>query len=184
MRADRLSTVSSGSTLTTAWRHDRAGVEVARDEVDRRARKAHAVLERLTLRVDAGECRQQRRVDVEDGVWKGVEQRRPDEPHEAGQAHEPDTAVQQRHRDRAVERITRGERAVIEDDRLDAASLGPGQAGRPGAVRDHDGDPGPELAAGDGVDERLKVAAPAGNQDPNRWTVAGRARGHRRLDHR
>ena len=55
-----------------------------------RAGDLDAVLERLALRVEAGERRQQRRVNVEDAHRKGVEQRLADKPHEAGEADEVD----------------------------------------------------------------------------------------------
>ena len=56
--------------------HDRPGVEIRVHQMHRRAGDAHAVLERLALRVEAGKRRQQRRMDVEDAIGKGVEQRR------------------------------------------------------------------------------------------------------------
>ena len=51
-----------------------------------------AVLERLPLRVKTGKRRQQRRMDVENRVRERVDERRADEPHEAGKTHEPDVA--------------------------------------------------------------------------------------------
>ena len=59
----------------------------------RGAGHADAVLERLPLRVEPGKRRQQRRVDVEDrGSGNAVEQRRAEQPHEAGEAHQLDAA--------------------------------------------------------------------------------------------
>ena len=52
----------------------------------------HAVLERLTLRIEAGKRRQQRRMDVQDPCWERVQERAAHDPHEAGQAHEADVA--------------------------------------------------------------------------------------------
>jgi hypothetical protein len=43
--------------------------------VDRRAADLDAVLERLTLRVDAGERGQQGRVNIQNPIWKCVEKR-------------------------------------------------------------------------------------------------------------
>ena len=100
--------------------HDRTGVELAGHEMDGRAGDLHAVLERLALRVDAGERRQQRRVDVEDRVREGVEQRRADEPHEAGEADQRTPRARSSLATRAIEGVARRERAVIEDQRLDA----------------------------------------------------------------
>ena len=49
---------------------DRAGVELRRHEMDRDTRDVDAVFERLALRIDAGECRQQRRMNVQDRLRK------------------------------------------------------------------------------------------------------------------
>ena len=51
--------------------------------------------ERLLLGIDAGERRQQRRMDVEHGVRKGVEQPRADQTHETGEADEAHAALAQ-----------------------------------------------------------------------------------------
>ena len=69
MRADSVSTVSPSRTGTQRLHDDRAGIELAGDEVHGRAGDLHAVRERLVLRIDAGERRQQRRMDVEDRRW-------------------------------------------------------------------------------------------------------------------
>ena len=57
-----------------------------------RAGDAHAVLQRLPLRVEAGKRGQQRRMDVQDPVGKCVEQRRANQTHEPGEAHEIDVS--------------------------------------------------------------------------------------------
>ena len=65
-RAPRAScSLSPGSTGTTAWRDDRPVVELGGDEVHRRAGHLAAGLDRAPVRVQAGERRQQRRMDVE-----------------------------------------------------------------------------------------------------------------------
>ena len=92
MRADSVSTVSSSSTGTAACSDDRPAIELGGHEMDGRAADAHAVLERLPLRVEPGKRRQQRRMNVEDAIGKRLEQRRPDQPHEAGQTDQPDVA--------------------------------------------------------------------------------------------
>ena len=55
-------------------RDDRPGVGARVDEVHGAAGDARAVVERLPLRVHAGERRQERRVDVEDAAGKGAEE--------------------------------------------------------------------------------------------------------------
>ena len=84
--------MSSSSTGTAACSDDRPAVEFGVDEMHGRAAHAHAVLERLPLRVEAGKRRQQRRMDVQDPFGKRLEQRRPDQPHEAGQTDQIDVA--------------------------------------------------------------------------------------------
>ena len=68
--------------------NDRTGVEVGGHEMDGGPGHLHAMVQRLALRVDARERRQERRVDVENRVGKCVEKRCPDQPHETGQADE------------------------------------------------------------------------------------------------
>ena len=137
--------MSSSRTGHRRLHHDRAASSSRGHEVHGRAGDLHAVLERLALRVDAGERRQQRRVDVEDRVRERVEERRADQPHEAGEADERDAARAQLVRDRARRTSSRdGERAVIDDERLDARP--PRHASSPAAlapVRDDDGDRAP-----------------------------------------
>ena len=54
-----------------------------------------------------GKRRQQRRMNVEDGVGERVEQRRADEPHEAGEADEPTAARAAARRDSARSKSSR-----------------------------------------------------------------------------
>ena len=96
MRADSVSTVSSSSTGTARLEHDRPGIQIGVDEVDGGARHTDAVFERLALRVESGKGRQQRRMDVEDSIRKGVEKRTADEAHEASQANEVEIAAARR----------------------------------------------------------------------------------------
>ena len=66
-------------------REDGAGIHSGVDEVHGAAGDAHAVRERLRLRVDAGERGEERGVDVDDAVRERVEEDRRDEAHEAGE---------------------------------------------------------------------------------------------------
>ena len=49
---------------------DRPAVQFRRHQVDRRARDAHAMRERLSLRIESRERREQRRVDIQDPIGK------------------------------------------------------------------------------------------------------------------
>ena len=66
-------------------RDDRPAVERRVDEVDRAAGHGHAVRQRVGDRVRARERRQQRRMRVEDPPGERGEDRRPDDPHVAGE---------------------------------------------------------------------------------------------------
>ena len=71
---------------------DRAIVEPGRDEMDRRTGYADAVLERLTLRLEARERGQQRRMNVEDAIGKCLEQPRSNQSHVPSKANQTDFA--------------------------------------------------------------------------------------------
>ena len=71
---------------------DRTTIELGRDQMHGGAADPHTVLERLALRIEARKCRQQRRMNVEDAVRKRIEQWRPDEAHEPGEADQIDVA--------------------------------------------------------------------------------------------
>src|SRR3954469_14976809 len=66
-RVDRVR-VGRVRQLDRALEDDRPAVDPLVDEVDRHAEDLHAVGERLTDRADAGERRQQRRVDIDDAL--------------------------------------------------------------------------------------------------------------------
>ena len=68
--------------------HDHlAGVDAGVDEVDAAAALAHALLQRLALRVQAAVLRQEARVDVEQPAVPPVHERRREDAHEAGEDH-------------------------------------------------------------------------------------------------
>ena len=164
MRADSVATVSLVENRHAGLHDDRAGIELAGDEVHGRSGDLHAVPERLLLGIDAGERRQQRRMDVEHGVRKRVEQPRADQTHETGEADEADAALAQFLRQPRVEIVARGELAMADDERFDARVAGEVEPTGVGAVRDDDRDARVELAARDRGDQRLKIAAAAGDE--------------------
>ena len=67
---------------------DRSRIEIRGDEVDGNAADLYPVLDGLRLSIDTGKRRQQRGVNVENRVGEGVDQRQPDDSHEAGEADE------------------------------------------------------------------------------------------------
>ena len=98
-----------------------------------RAGDLDAVLERLLLGIDAGKRRQQRRVNVEHGVGKRLEQLGADQPHEAREAHQGDVPGGQFRGDRPIEVVTRRELAMIDHQGLDAGLRAPAPAPAPAA---------------------------------------------------
>ncbi len=69
-----------------ALQHDRPGVAPRVHQVHRAPRDLDAVRPRLPLGVEAGEARQQRRVDVDDALREARDERRREQPHVAGEA--------------------------------------------------------------------------------------------------
>ena len=123
------------------------------------------MLERLSLRVQSGKRRKQRRMDVHDPVRVGLEEHGPDEPHVPGKAHQANVASAEFLDDRAFVRIAVGVVLRSQMDGVDAGLAGPYQARGSGPIRDDDRHGGVEMPAGDRVEDRLKVAAPAGDED-------------------
>jgi hypothetical protein len=54
--------------------HDGTSVEDVVHQVDGTATDPHAVIQRLFLRFQTGKCRQQRRMNVQNAVWEGVDE--------------------------------------------------------------------------------------------------------------
>ncbi len=107
-------------------------------------------------------------MDVEDGVREGIEQRCADQAHEAGQADEAHAGGPQLVDDRGFERLPAREAAVFDDNGANARRPRPFETGGVSAIRDHDANRRPQPAFGNGVDERLQVAAPPRDEDAQR----------------
>src|SRR6266705_2345708 len=99
--------------------HDRAVVEVFVDEVHRATCYLDAVIERLPLCVDAGEPRQQRRMDVEDSILKRAHKKRAEKSHIPGQTYQQNVASPQFGYDLAVVLFSRST-FVTDHHRLNA----------------------------------------------------------------
>ena len=69
-------------------KNDRAVVQLVVDKVHGAARHLHAVVEGLLLRVEAGEGRQQRGMDVENAMRKRGHELRRQQPHVAGKTYQ------------------------------------------------------------------------------------------------
>ena len=144
---------------------DRTVVQLGGHEMHGGARDSHAMVERLPLRVESGECRQEGGVDVQNAVREGLDQRGTHQAHETGQADQIDASGAEQIDQRAVVGVAVRIVARVEVDRLDARVTCAAEARGVVAVGDHHGNRRVEPAVTNGVDDRLHVRAAAGDQD-------------------
>ena len=114
---------------------------------------ADAVVERLLLRVEAAERREQRWVDVQDPVRKRLQERLANQTHEAGQADKHDIPFAQRLGKRAIVSVAVGVLARAEEQGFNSSLAGTGEPGRLRSIRDDDGDRCTERAGPCRVDD-------------------------------
>ncbi|ABA49524.1 hypothetical protein BURPS1710b_1125 [Burkholderia pseudomallei 1710b] len=146
-------------------RDDRAAVELRNHEVDGCAVQRDARVERLLMRMNALEARQQRRMDVEHPPLIFGDERRRENAHEAGEHDEIGGEAVDFGGERRIEAVAAVERAVVDDGRRDAVRRREFEAGRAQPVGNHGGDLGGPAFARAGAYDGLHVAAAAGNQD-------------------
>ena len=142
--------------------HDWAAVKFGAHQVHRRPGPFHAVFPRLILRVDSRKCGQQRRMNVDDRLRKSVQEHFREQPHEPGEADQPDVSRLQLSRELEVVGLTRGKPlrvGVIEHHGLKAGLARPRQAGGSRPVGNDDGNLCIQLFRCDRVDDRLEIAA-------------------------
>ena len=151
-----------------ALEDDDAVVDVLVDEVDGAAGDVDAEGQGLLLRVEAGEGREQGRVDVDDAVGEGGDKGWRDDAHVAGEADEVDFVL-----------VEAGdELGVVGGAGLGGAAFGGdgeggevevaggGEAGCVGAVGEDAGDlGGVETVEADGFGDSEKVGAASGEED-------------------
>ena len=109
---------------------DRPGVDAGVDHEQGGAGDLDAVGQRVPRPVHAGERRQQRRVGVDEPAAEAVEERRPDQPHEAGRHHQ---VGRQRRHPVGQRDVPGGPVGVLgrrADERVDRRGRGPGRAHR------------------------------------------------------
>ena len=98
-----------------------------------------------------------------------LEQRRRDQPVEAGEDDQLDARGAQRVDQRRVERLAGGERAVVDHARRDAGPRGALEAARRRrGSRCTTRDATVEAAVGDAIEDRLQVGAPSGDEHAGR----------------
>ena len=131
---------------------DRTGVNFGTHEMHGAAGKAHARRQCLALGMEAGEGRQQRRMDVDHAVAPRLDKAAVKQPHEARKTDEVDP--------RCPQVGVRGggklaAAAMRDDDRRNACGRGPRQPGRSGPVADDKRCFGRVGGIGAGRDQRL-----------------------------
>ena len=145
-------------------RDHRPGVDARIDEVRGRAGDLDAVVEGVSHGVGARKRRKQRRMGVDD-AGEPVQERRPEDVHEAGRNDEVRFVPGDRLGHRLVPR--RPGRVVRDahHEAGDACPVRPCQTlyARPGGADRHDGRP--VIRVGAGVEQRREVGAGAGDED-------------------
>src|SRR5688572_23026997 len=85
-------------------------------------------------------------------------------PHETGEADEPDITRLELTHQRAIVFVARRPASMTDDDRLDAGGTCTLETQCIRLVRDDHRNRGIQTATGDGVDQRLQIRAATGNQ--------------------
>src|SRR6266404_8071986 len=136
---------------------DRAGIEIFVHEVDRATGKFYAVFERLALRFQARKRRQQRRVNIQNAVWKRRHKVRRQQAHISGKANQVHLVLVQDGDDLPVVGFTL-QTFRWNHARSNAARFGTLDTGRAFAVTDDHGDfRVRNPARGDAVRQRLEI---------------------------
>ena len=150
--------------------HDGAAIELAGDEMDVAPLTRTPCASAWRLRVDAGKGREQRGVDVQDGVRERRRAAaRPTSRMNPARQTSVTACRASSGRERGVVVVARAERAMVEHERVECRRLR--ARDKPAGVRlvgDDDGDARVETAALHGVDERLQVAAAPGDEYADR----------------
>src|SRR5688572_18245918 len=144
---------------------NRAGIEVAGNEMHGHAAHFDSVLERLALRVDSWKRWQQGRVNIQNGVGKGIDQWGADYAHEAGETDQIDLTRLELPNERAVVVVSRWPTSMTQDGRLNPGETCAVQSARTFLVRDHNGDGRLQSTVANRIDERLQIGPAAGNQN-------------------
>jgi hypothetical protein len=125
--------------------------------MDRRAADANAVLDRLPLGIQSGECGQQRRMNIQDPVWKDVQQRLTDQPHEPSKTNKTYLARAKYFGERRIVRAATSIIARADNERLDAGVTRAYQSCGIGTIGYDNRNRGVERTSGNCVDDRLKI---------------------------
>ena len=88
MRADNVASSSPSSHRDGALQHDDSVVQLFIHKMHRAAGDANSILQRLTLRIEARKCRQQRRMNIQNRIGKGGHKFRRQQAHISSQANQ------------------------------------------------------------------------------------------------
>jgi hypothetical protein len=123
------------------------------------------MIEGLTLRLESRERRQERGVDVENAIGKGIEELGPNQAHETSKAHESDVVRLKNLNYRAIVGIPVLVITWQNGDGLDSSLARTLQAGGLRSIRDDDGNRGVKTAVRDRIDDRLEIGASARDEN-------------------
>lgn len=133
--------------------------------MDRRTVQRDARVERLLVRADALEARQQRRMNVQQPALISSDEFGRQDAHEAREHDEIGREAVDLGGERRIEAVAAVERPMVDHRGRNAVRCGKGEAGRVGPVGDHGGDLGRPAFVRACADDGLHVAAATGNQD-------------------
>ena len=143
--------------------HDRSIIQFGSDEVHTGAGDLHAMIQRLTLRTDSWKRRKERRVDVQNGVWKCLEQRSTHQSHVSGQTNQPDVTRQKFANNGFVMIPARGRLTVINAQSFDTGAASNLQPFGVRTIGNNHGDRRVKTPVADGSNQRLEIASSTRN---------------------
>ena len=164
--------VVAGQHRHRGLRDYRTAVEFAGHEMHRGTGHPATRLDGALVRVQAGEGRQQRRVDVEQAALKMAHKAFGQDAHEAGQHHHIGLKAIHHPGQFGVEGLAAAESLVVDHGGGDAMAGRKLQATGRGLVADHRRDAGGPALALTGVDDGFHVGAAAGDQDDDVFHAA------------
>ena len=126
--------------------------------MNRRTRYFHAILDRLFLRIQAWECRQQRRVNIHDPRREPVDKTRAENPHEPGQHHQFDMMQVELGNDSFLKVLFGGKIPAFDHCRWDTGSSYLAQGVGLRIVADHHANLGSQPVCIDRIENRLQIA--------------------------
>lgn len=153
-----------GEDRNGALQNDDAVIEMFIDEVHGAAGPLDAIVKGLLLRIEAGKCGKQRRMDVEDAIGKGCDEIRREQAHVASQNYKVDAVFAKAGDDVGVMFGAWTTFGNVESCRNAELACG-GQAGRVGDVGDRYRDFNfLKFSSPDRIGDRKEVRAAAGEQ--------------------